>query len=374
MLYLYFTAEAIMSKPNKSVSDQTVTALDTRSLPTHDSKPVRSPDSAFYSAIWNTADIGMCVTNEECRFVMVNDAYCNTYGYSRDELVGHVFTKVLPETDRDFAFNMHKRYLEGHPESEGEWTIRRKDGELRIIWVTAARVVIDSGERFKVTTVTDITDRKRNEEALARALEDKTTLLKEVHHRVKNNLQVIGSLLYLQSHTLNNDFAKKAFNDSRLRVRAMAAVHELIYENDSLDSINFEVYLQKLAGIIVKSMKSQEIRTVVDADNIAFAIDKAIPLGLICNELITNTIKYAFPEHHKGEPTLWVRLERNLNHTVTMTYEDNGMGLPEDFEANSKDSLGMTIIDSLSGQLGGTITFNRRDEHGGLRVILVFKA
>jgi len=353
-------------------------------LPTHDSKPVRSPDSAFYSAIWNTADVGMCVTNEECRFVMVNDAYCNTYGYNRDELVGHVFTKVLPEEDRDFAFDMHKRYLEGHPESEGEWTICRKDGELRTIWVTAARVISDSGERFKVTTVTDITDRKRNEQALEQALEDKTTLLKEVHHRVKNNLQVIGSLLYLQSHTLENNAAKKAFNDSHLRVRAMAAVHELIYENDSLNKINFEIYLEKLAGIIVKSMKKQEIRTIVDATGIAFTIDKAIPLGLICNELITNSLKYAFPEGHTPEPTIhtpeptiWVQLEHNPNHTFTMTYEDNGVGLPEGFDIDNLDnsnSLGMTIIDSLTGQLGGSITFNRRDHTGGVNVTLIFKA
>lgn len=345
----------------------------TNDLPTHDSKPVRSPDSAFYSAIWNTADVGMCVTNEECRFVMVNDAYCNTYGYNRDELVGQVFTKVLPKEDRNFAFDMHKRYLEGHPESEGEWTICRKDGELRTIWVTAARVISDSGERFKVTTVTDITDRKRGEQALEQALEDKTTLLKEVHHRVKNNLQVIGSLLYLQSHTLNNDAAKKAFNDSRLRVRAMAAVHELIYETDSLDKINFEIYLEKLASIIVKSMKSQEIRTVVDAADIAFTIDKAIPLGLICNELITNSLKYAFPEGYTGEPTLWVRLERNPNHTFTMTFADNGIGLPDDFDSANQDSLGMTIIDSLTGQLGGSITFNRRDHTGGVNVTLIFK-
>lgn len=358
-----------MPKPDENMPTVHVTS----NLTTHDSKPVRSSDSAFYSAIWNTADIGMCVTNEECRFVMVNDAYCNTYGYSRDELIGHVFTKVLPAEYRDVAFNMHKRYLEGHPESEGEWTICRKDGQLRTIWVTAARVITDTDERFKVTTVTDITDRKRNEIALERALEDKTTLLKEVHHRVKNNLQVIGSLLYLQSHTLENASAQKAFNDSRLRVRAMAAVHELIYENDSLNEINFKVYLEKLADIIVKSMKSQEVRTIVDADNISFEIDKAIPLGLICNELITNTLKYAFPEGYTHKPTLWVRLERNLNRTITMTYEDNGVGLPENFDIISKDSLGMTIIDSLTGQLGGTITFNRRNESGGLSVTLVFK-
>lgn len=369
-----------MNETDESVSNNIINTNNTADLPTHDSKPVGSPDSAFYSAIWNTADVGMCVTNEACRFVMVNDAYCNTYGYSRDELIGQVFTKVLPEEDRDFAFNMHKRYLEGHPESEGEWRICRKDGERRTIWVTAARVINDRGERFKVTTVTDITDRKRNEEALEQALEDKTTLLKEVHHRVKNNLQVIGSLLYLQSHTLKNHAAQKAFNDSRLRVRAMAAVHELIYENDSLDKINFEIYLEKLAGIIVKSMKKQEIRTIVDAEDITFAIDKAIPLGLICSELITNSLKYAFPEGHTPEPTIRVRLEYNLNRTITMTFEDNGIGLPDDFDSASQDSLGMTIIDSLTGQLGGSITFNRREDAGGLEdasglnVTLIFKA
>jgi two-component sensor histidine kinase len=185
-------------------------------------------------------------------------------------------------------------------------------------------------------------------------------------------LQVIGSLLYLQSHILENASARKAFNDSRLRVRAMAAVHELIYENDSLNEIDFKVYLEKLADIIVRSMKSQEIHTVVNADNILFEIDKAIPLGLICNELITNTLKYAFPETNTKEPSIWVRLERNLNQTITMTYEDNGVGLPEGFHIGNTDTLGMTIIDSLTGQLGGTITFNRRDEHGGMRVNLVF--
>jgi PAS domain S-box-containing protein len=115
----------------------------------------------------------MCVTDEECRFVMVNDAYCNTYGYGREELIGSVFTMVLPEEEREHAFNIHKRYLEGHPESEGEWTIYRKDGELRTIWMTAARVITENDERFKVTTVTDITDRKRHEDALVLELRGK---------------------------------------------------------------------------------------------------------------------------------------------------------------------------------------------------------
>jgi PAS domain S-box-containing protein len=341
--------------------------------------PVNNDNGTFYEAIWNSADIGMCVTNVDGRFVMVNDAYCCIYGYTRSELIGQVFTMVLPQDHREYALHIHKTFLEGSPESAGEWTILRKDGMLRTVWVTAARVTNNAGERFKVTTIADMTDRKQSEAALEQALRDKTTLLKEVHHRVKNNLQVIASLLYLQSHNLgtDNQLARQAFTESRLRVSAMSGVHELIYDNDTLSDISFTSYLNNLVGLIVKSLKTTDVAFKVISEDYNVSLDQAVPLGLICNELITNTIKYGFPVGKVANPTIWIKLEQTARHTLTLTFEDNGVGLPEDFDPNATNTLGMSIIMSLTQQLEGNITFAKGsvcDNGTGLRVTLTFNA
>lgn len=140
-------------------------------------------DLIFLEAIYNSADTGMCVTDKNGRFVRVNAAYCRTYGYSRDELVGHEFTKVLPPEIRTYAANIHKAFIDGAPESAGEWQVLRKDGETRDIWVTAARIVLDDERRFKVTTVTDITERKQNEARVERLAKLRQGLL-ELNHEV----------------------------------------------------------------------------------------------------------------------------------------------------------------------------------------------
>ena len=180
-----------------------------------------------------------------------------------------------------------------------------KDGEARWVEYSAARM--NYGGRLAVIgTVIDITDRKKNEEHIQESLREKEVLLKEVHHRVKNNMQVISSLLNLQASRIEDPAVKEALRDSQSRVRAMAIIHESLYQSDDMSEINLKPYLRKLAANLFRTYNtsSANITLKMDAEDVFLDIDQAIPCGLVLNELLSNSLKYAFPEDRQGEISL----------------------------------------------------------------------
>jgi two-component sensor histidine kinase/ligand-binding sensor protein len=193
-------------------------------------------------------------------------------------------------------------------------------------------------------------------EQLRRVLAGKETLLKEVHHRVKNNLQVISSLLNLQGATLTEPAGVAALQDSERRVLAMSLVHEQLYSNEFLEAIDFEEYAKRLVTDLLFSFgdRSKDVVSTFETSRILLEVEQAIPCGLILSELITNSLKYAYPDGGGGK--LVIGLSETLQGTVTLSVSDEGCGLPLDIDFKNPKSLGLEVVSILAGQLGGTVT------------------
>jgi two-component sensor histidine kinase len=213
-----------------------------------------------------------------------------------------------------------------------------------------------SAKKLNITLLqSEITERKKAEEQIKSSLKEKETLLHEIHHRVKNNLAVISSLLNLQMINGNDEKLKEALTDSRNRIQTMATIHETLYQSDNLAAINMDTYLSKLASNIFQSyINSDRISLNVETDDIVIKTKQASSIGLIINELISNSLKHAFPDNQTGE--INIRLEQREKDKIELIYADNGMGIPEKINWKESDSLGLQLIKTLvEAQLGGTI-------------------
>ena len=219
----------------------------------------------------------------------------------------------------------------------------------------------DAGHVNAVLCVSyDITERKMMENQIATSLREKEFLLKEIHHRVKNNLQVISSLLSMQADKATDPNVISSLTDSQNRVKSIALVHEKLYQSKSLDRIEYGDYLVKIVNHLFDTynVNPAVITRTIHAENIYVDINQAVPCSLIINEMLTNTLKYAFPAGRKGEITIdFTTDEKNY----MLTYHDNGTGIPEGVSFERTESLGMKLIYGLTQQLNGTVVL-KRDE------------
>ena len=207
-----------------------------------------------------------------------------------------------------------------------------------------------------------IIERKITEKTIQESLKEKEVLIKEVHHRVKNNMQVIVSMINLQLEHITDPKALEIFRHTQYRVRAMALVHEKLYQSNNLAQIDFRDYIEHLASSLFHSYSphTSQVTLRVDIGDVALSVDSAIPCGLIVNELISNTLKYAFPDNRQDE--LIVRLREADSGWIEMSVEDDGVGLPDELDLHHTDSLGMQLVHSLAKQIGGTLNLDR--DHG----------
>ena len=207
------------------------------------------------------------------------------------------------------------------------------------------------------------------EERIRTSLDEKEVLLKEVHHRVKNNLQVISSLLNLQSRNFDDERARDILMQSRGRVRAMALIHEQLYQSNDLTRIPFGVYIQKLTGDLYRTYQvdSNHVTVTITAGDLLVGIDTAIPCGLIINELVSNSLKHAFPAGVPGEILIALEVDKERNFTLTVS--DNGVGIPHALDLRNPESLGMQLVSSLVDQLGATVEIDRSS---GTRITITF--
>ncbi|GAB4254462.1 MAG: PAS domain S-box protein [Vicingaceae bacterium] len=205
----------------------------------------------------------------------------------------------------------------------------------------------------------DITDKKDAEQELVQSLKEKEILLKEVHHRVKNNLQVISSILNLQSSYVKNESVLEVLRESQNRVKSMAFIHESLYQTNDFSSVNFSKYISDLTKNLIHSytFSNKKIDLQLDIEEVKLDLDRSIPCGLIVNELVTNALKYAFKNKKKG--LLKVSLKQKEN-TVLLTVEDNGVGFPEHIDFRETESLGLQLVMSLVEQLNAEITLKNK--------------
>lgn len=205
-------------------------------------------------------------------------------------------------------------------------------------------------------------ERDRAESEIKASLREKEVMLKEIHHRVKNNMQVICSLLNLQSRYIDDSAALTVFKESQNRIRSMALIHEKLYRSHDLASINFSDYIETLVYELERSygVNPNQIDLNVNVENVVLPIDQAVPFGLVINELVSNSIKHAFPESMNDNGQISINLIRNKQNTIHLTVKDNGVGMPEDVDFRNTSSLGLRLAVMLvEEQLSGSIELDR---------------
>jgi len=237
------------------------------------------------------------------------------------------------------------------------------------LWVRASPLLDKEGQSYgAIESVRDISDRKNAEKEIKKSLKEKEVLLREIHHRVKNNMQIVSSLLNLQIQYEDLDETVGVLKESQGRVKSMAIIHEKLYQSSSFSEINFKEYIENLLLDIFYSygVKTGEIESELDIQNIHLNIETAIPLGLIINELLTNTIKYAFP-NCKGN--IKIKLE-SKNDFIELSIADDGIGISEDIDLENSKTLGFQLVENLVNQLDGELKLIRNH---GTEFIITFK-
>jgi PAS domain S-box-containing protein len=310
----------------------------------------------LFSKIFFLSPVAISITSlEHGRLVNVNDAFARLIGASRESCLGRPAVSVWAEASQRDAFLvelLRKRRLLGF-----EVQIRKDNGELCDCIYSSDMVEI-GGETHVLSMGIDITERKRDEEHIRTALEEKEVLLREVHHRVKNNFLVIISLLSLQAGHVKDDGTRRVLAELQERIRSMALVHQRLYQSGSMAKVDFLSYVREMCGSLFTSFAPPggNVSLVVDGEGVFLGVDSAIPCGMIVSELVTNALKYAFPEGGKGILAIRVEQERGR---IRIRVQDNGRGLPEDVTIKNSQSFGLLLVRLLTEQLRGTLEVKR---------------
>jgi len=318
-------------------------------------------ERAYIDQLFESAQEAIVMADKNGHVMRVNDEYVRLFGFSSpDELVGKLVDDLIVQDDaREIAKSITNKV--GMGDSVSLETVRqKKDGSLIDVSVLASPIEVD-GKLFGTFGIyRDITDRKQAEERLEQSLKEKEVLLREIHHRVKNNLQIISSLLLLQSNQISGKKNLELFQESQNRVKSMALIHEKLYQSQDLASINFREYLNSLVIGLFRSYQAQSdhVELKLEVGDISLGVDSAIPCGLIINELISNSLKYAFPNGREG--VISVALRSLNKKDVELAVSDNGIGMPEDLDFRNSKSLGLRLVTILAeDQLEGEIKLSR---------------
>ncbi|MBW4675502.1 MAG: PAS domain S-box protein [Desmonostoc geniculatum HA4340-LM1] len=318
---------------------------------------LRESEQRFRSA-FDQAAVGIAHVAIDGRWLLVNQRLCDILGYTLQELQLRTFQdithpddleadlKYIDEilADRILTYSMEKRFF-------------CKD--TSIVWVnlTVALMRESSGERkYFISVIEDISDRKHSQEQIKASLLEKEVLLKEIYHRVKNNLQVISSLLNLQSAYIKDKHDLAIFQQSQQRIASIALIHEKLYQSQDLARINFREYTRDLVGSLLTAYEVNEDAIVVQInidEDVLLGLDTAIPCSLIIHELVSNSLKYAFPAGRNG--SIYIELNQSDDNNFLLIVSDDGIGLPPDFDLQKMASLGLQLVDALTYQLAGTI-------------------
>jgi PAS domain S-box-containing protein len=336
-----------------------------------------------------------------CRFLpdgtltFVNGAYCRYFDKRREDLLGHSFMPLIPDEDRSAVQTQvgslslrtpvltyeHRVIMPNGMVRWQRWTDRALFDEQGTVQeyasvgrdITEQKQAVDELHRLNSelemrvqertmalsqaneSLMTEVNERKAAEEQVRASLQEKEVLLKEIHHRVKNNLQIISSLLNLQANRVTDPRTLQALGDSQTRVRSMALIHEKLYQSQSLADIDFGEYVRSLSSDLFRSYRRSftTIQLDIQTDDISLDLDMAVSCGLILNELMTNALKYAFQDGRSG--TIRVELRTAPGRILRLWVTDDGVGLPKDLDLSKSKSLGLQLVNNLVSQLEGKL-------------------
>jgi PAS domain S-box-containing protein len=321
---------------------------------------LRESEARFRGA-FDFAAIGMAIVAPDGRWLKVNQSLCDLLGRPAEELLATDFQSITHPDDLEADLGLVRQLLEGSvPYYHIEKRYLHKLGN--VVWALLSVSLVRGGQGeplYFISQIQDITERKLSEERMRASLREKEVLLKEVHHRVKNNLQVIKSLLSLQSAQVTDPAARRALAESRSRVRSMALIHESLYLSADMARVDFSAYVQTLCEQLFVTFGEEpcrvELRTRLEP--LALDLERAVPCGMLVNELVSNALEHAFPDGRAGVVTVELRAGANGSHVLTVA--DNGVGLPAGIDYQQTRSLGLQLVFTLARQLSAAVAVER---------------
>lgn len=319
------------------------------------------------------AGVMIVAINAKGEVTLINRKGCEILGYKRETLIGkNWFDTCIPLPVREDVKSVFERLMNGEVEPVEYFenpVLTRKKKERIIAWYNTV-LTDDAGNLAGTLSLgEDITERKKAEERLKASLEEKEVMLREIHHRVKNNMQIIVSLLRLQSRQLKGEGGKEIFKVSLNRITSMSLIHESLYKSKDLARIDFSSYIRRLTTHVfsIYAPATARISLAIEMGKVYLDINRAIPCGLIINELVTNSIKHAFSGGRKGE--IIVKMNFDKKGKFKLTVSDNGIGFPAHLDFHDASTLGLQLVRDLVNQINGKI---RLERNGGTRFEIKF--
>lgn len=326
-----------------------------------DEQALRKANSAikrqlsFTETLLRAMPIAAFYKDTKGRYLGCNKEFSKLVGVTPEAIVGKTVFEVWSSEQAETFHRKDSELLQKPAYQIYEYTLTTNEGTPLDV-ICYKDVFMDENGMVSgiIGTFVDITARKKAEERIKQSLKEKEALLREIHHRVKNNMAVVSSLLSLQAGKITDAAVKQVFVESRQRVKSMALVHEKLYQTEDLSSVDFKDYIKSIVSEIISLYRIDTgiIRTEINIQDIELDLESAVPCGLIINELLTNAFKYAFPDNRSG--VLSINFTK-IDGSYTLTIRDNGVGLPEGFDYKKTDTLGLQLVNILTGQLKGIL-------------------
>ncbi len=328
--------------------------------------------SAQLSTVLDIAEDAIIAINESYEILMFNKGAEKIFGYHADEIIGKSLNKLLPQKFHESHNQQISEFGDSDKEKRymaerGAVSGLRKNGEEFPAEASISKIKV-GGELIFTVILRDVSERYKVENALRKSVTEKEVLLKEVHHRVKNNLQIISSLLNLQLRKTEDREAFKAIGESKDRIRSIALIHEMLYRSTDLAEIRFSSYVEELTrGLMKMYGRGSDIEVQIEAGDISVSLEDAVPCGLIVNELVANSLKHGFGDFEKGR--ICISLKLDDKDMFFLEVSDNGKGVSKVKDILESKSLGMKLVFNLAQQLQGNCELSVDD---GVKILITF--
>jgi len=324
-----------------------------------------------YRELVEFADAGILIDDRNGHIIYANKRLAQIFGYQKiSEFKKLTIQDFVHPEDIEMVLTYHQKRVSGKKAPHRyEFRGIRKDGKTVYLEVAASPLKTSEGIVGTRSYIWDISEHKRIEKRLEKSLKEKSVMLHEIHHRVKNNLQIIISLIRLQARRLKKSKLTEYLQILQDRVYSMSLIHDHFYKETHLDKINVASYIRDLVDhlFFIHNKKEKQIKIKLDLEKIYLDINKAIPFGMLVNEIITNILKHAFPGKKKGEFS--IKLYREKNKKIWLLVNDNGVGIPKEVNIDNPSTMGLQLIRDLTNQIGGEIQIK---SNGGTKITVIF--